>query len=68
MSTLDDQIKSAEQHVQDGRRIVAQQRERIASGKSFNEAKALELLHTFERTLAILEADLARLLADRDSN
>ncbi|MCC8952846.1 hypothetical protein H8B02_04990 [Bradyrhizobium sp. Pear77] len=68
MPTLDEQIAIAEERVEDGRRIVANQRERIASGKVANEAQAQELLEHFEQALAIFESDLKRLLDQRNSN
>ena len=54
----------AAHHVDEGRRIVEQQRRRIAeSGAGSDE---VDLLKTFEHSLAIFEADLARLLKERD--
>ncbi|TKV78939.1 hypothetical protein FDV58_24890 [Bradyrhizobium elkanii] len=67
MTTLDEKIALAKKHVEDGRRIVASQRERIASGKTYNEAEARELLEQFERVQAIFDSDLKRLLATRNS-
>ncbi|MCA6122222.1 hypothetical protein J6500_10025 [Bradyrhizobium sp. WSM 1704] len=68
MATLDEMIALAEKHVENGRRIVAKQRERVESGNSYNIAQARELLEHFERTLAIFESDLKRLLDQRNSN
>lgn len=65
--TLDDQIKLAERHVQEGQRIVALQRERIAKGK-ISGVGADALLITFERTLKKFERHLERLLAERSSD
>ncbi|MCC8951363.1 hypothetical protein [Bradyrhizobium brasilense] len=67
MPTLDEQIARARKHVEDGRRIVANQRERIASGKTYNEAEARELLEQFERAQVLFESDLKRLLDQRKS-
>lgn len=58
MPTLDEQITVAEKHVQDGRRIVANQRERIARGTCYNEAEARELLEMFEQAQALFESAL----------
>ncbi|MCA6105559.1 MULTISPECIES: hypothetical protein [Bradyrhizobium] len=68
MSTLDEQIAIAKKHVEDGRRIVASQRERIARGTSYNEAEARELLEMFEQAQALFESALKRLLALRNSS
>lgn len=64
MSDLDDKIAMARQHVIDGRRIVRQQRARIANKIGGPEAQSL--LETFERSLEIFEQDLERLLTERD--
>ena len=64
MRNLDDQIASATRHVENGRRIVQRQRERIASGTAAPGAH--ELLRTFEQSQAIFEEDLARLIKERD--
>ena len=63
MSDLDHRIASARQHIEDGRRIVARQRELEASPHSDTEAASL--LATFEQSLAIFERDLERLLAEQ---
>lgn len=68
MPTLDEQIAIAKKHVEDGRRIVARQRERIAMGTSYNEAEAQELLEMFEQAQALFESALKRLLALRNSS
>ena len=65
MASLDQLIELAERHVLEGRRIVAAQRERIASGQADGES-AQQLLLSFEQSLEIFEQDLARLLAQRD--
>ncbi|SDF31781.1 hypothetical protein SAMN05216337_105124 [Bradyrhizobium brasilense] len=65
MPTLDEQIAIAKKHVEDARRIVANQRERIASGKTYNEAEARELLEQFERAQLLFESDLKGLLDQR---
>ena len=65
MSKLDDLIEIARKHVAEGRRIVAVQRQRIASGKLRGQ-DAHDLLTTFERSLEIFEHDLDRLLKTRD--
>ena len=64
MNDLNGQIEVATRHVEQGRRIVEQQRKRIAEGGA--GPGAMELLKTFEQSLAIFEADLARLLRERD--
>ena len=63
MPNLDDMIAVATRHVVEGRRIVERQRERIASKKASFDGHLL--LKTFEQSLAIFEADLARLLEER---
>lgn len=65
MASLDQLIELAEPHALEGRRIVATQRERIASGQADGES-AQQLLLSFEQSLEIFEQDLARLLAQRD--
>ncbi len=65
MSDVDEKIAMARRHVQEGRRIVTAQRQRIASGEIEGE-DAHRLLATFEASLEIFEQDLARLLAQRD--
>lgn len=60
---LDALIATATRHVVEGRRIVEQQRQRVASG-GFSGAE--DLLETFETSLAIFEGDLERLLKQRD--
>jgi len=62
MTDLDKRIARAQRHVCDGRRIVEQQRIRVAQGHA---AEALQLLRLFEQTQVIFEDDLARLLDQR---
>lgn len=64
MLDLDDRIAIAARHVANGRRIVAEQQARVARGEA--GAAAFELLRTFEQSLQIFEADLARLFRERD--
>ena len=64
MPSLDQQIELARRHVTEGRRIVAAQRARIASGQTDGE-DAHRLLLSFEQSLEIFEQDLARLLLHR---
>jgi hypothetical protein len=63
MPNLDDMIAVATRHVQQGRRIVERQREMVAAGKASLDGHLL--LKTFEQSLVIFEADLARLLEER---
>jgi hypothetical protein len=63
MTDLDERIARAQRHVLDGRRIVEEQRIRVAHGQG--HAEALKLLRLFEQTQAIFEGDLARLLDQR---
>ena len=63
MPNLDDMIAVATRHVEQGRRIVARQRQRVASANASLDGHLL--LKIFEQSLAILEADLARLLEER---
>ena len=65
MASLDQQIELAWRHVIEGRRIVAAQRARMASGQVDGE-DAQQLLASFEQSLEIFEQDLARLLRQRD--
>jgi hypothetical protein len=58
--TLQERIALATRHVEAGRRIVARQREIVATGVL--GARAQELLELFERSQDIFEADLADLL------
>ena len=53
-------LARAARHVADGRRIVAEQRARVARQQSLglNTSEAKGLLALFERTQAIFEADL----------
>ena len=62
MGYLDDRFATAKRHVDEGRRIAEQQRKRIAEGG----AGAEDLLKTFEQSLAIFEANLDRLIKERD--
>jgi hypothetical protein len=61
---LDQLIERAARHVESGRRIVERQRNLIESGPTL--PGALDLLASFERSQAIFEEDLARLLKERD--
>jgi len=63
MSSLDEVIAKATRHVVEGRRLVEEQRKRIAAGTT--EQGGIELLKTFERTLQIFEDDLESLLKER---
>ncbi len=65
MPSLDTRIALAERHVKEGRRVVEQQRLRVASGAS-RGLLSRSLLATFERSLALFEQDLARLLRERE--
>jgi hypothetical protein len=67
MDNLDARIALARTHVEDGRRIVERQRIRVASGL-LPEPDASKLLEAFERSLAIFEEDLRRLLAEKNPN
>ena len=60
--TLSLEERSAQEalHVEEGRRIVEEQRKRIADKRG--GSYGLELLRTFERSLEIFEADLDRLV------
>ena len=64
MRNLDGLIERATHHVAEGRRIVAAHRQRIADGRT--APGAYDWLTSFEETLALFEADLARLTAERD--
>lgn len=64
METLEDKIALAHWHVEEGRRIVEQQRKLIA--EKHGGPDALDLLRTFERSLAIFEGDLERLIQERE--
>jgi hypothetical protein len=64
MRDLDERIEQATRHVEDGRRIIERQRERIQKGTV--APGALELLEQFEQSQAIFEAHLAQLLNERD--
>ena len=61
MSDPDEQIETARRQVQEGRRIVARQRERIANGNA-SGVDAEELLGAFELLLDGFELALNRLL------
>ena len=63
MRNLEDAIAIATRHVDEGRRIVAQQRKRVAENGAGSDAA--DLLQTFERSLEIFESDLDRLLKER---
>jgi|tagenome__1003787_1003787.scaffolds.fasta_scaffold20872342_1 hypothetical protein len=63
MRNLQDLIVVATRHVADGRRIVQWQRDLIASGTKL--PGAINLLARFERSQAIFEDDLDRLLKKR---
>ena len=60
------ELEIAQRHVTEGRRIVTEQREKVArlqiSGPDFHAAKK-DLEQLLEDSLAIFEADLAALLA-----
>ena len=64
MPGLDETIARATRHVEEGRRIVAQQRKLISEGRAV--PNAIELLETFERSLKIMEDHLELLLRERD--
>jgi hypothetical protein len=64
MRNLNELIELASRHVEQGRHILQRQRDLIESGTSV--PGALELLATFERSQAIFEDDLARLMSERD--
>jgi len=68
MSTLDDRIRIAERHVSEARRLVMNQRERIANGLSISPVNARELLVTLEASLEILEGQLDRLRRERSGD
>ena len=65
-SDLDERIARARKHVESGRRVVEQQRMRIATGVGKGLcAEARMLLQAFEQSLQILEDDLVRLLHEK---
>jgi hypothetical protein len=64
MRKLGEFIKQATLHVKQGRRIIAEQRKRIADGSGAPDA--VELLKSFEQSQEIFEQDLDRLLKKRD--
>ena len=64
MRNLDEVIEQAKRHVEDGRKVILRQRERIADGVAAPDD--LELLRTFEQSQNIFEEHLARLLKERD--
>jgi hypothetical protein len=64
LRNLDALIEQARRHVEGGRKIIERQRKRIAAGIAV--PGATELLQQFEQAQAIFEADLARLLKERD--
>ena len=64
MRNLEEAIALARRHVEEGRRIVEQQRKLIAEKRLGPDAA--DLLKTFERSLEIFEADLAKLRQDKD--
>ena len=57
--TLDEQIATAQRHVDSGRLIVKRQQAIVAR---YGWSSAIDLLESFERTQQIFEADLAKLL------
>jgi len=63
MWNLDELITLAAHHVEDGRRIIAAQPQRIADGRA--GPGAYDLLAAFEETQGLFEADLARLMEER---
>jgi hypothetical protein len=66
MRNLDELIAMATIHVERGQIIVERQRELIEQRPHLDGA--LELLVTFERSQAVFEDDLARLIRERDRN
>ena len=66
---MDDKLNEILHHVDQGRRIVAEQKLRLillrSTGREFAEAEAL--LETFETTLAIFEMELAQIRAQSSS-
>ena len=60
-------LAQATRHVAEGRRIVAQQRERVARLKASGRdtTRSEELLDQFERTLAIFEDDLKAIQGEK---
>jgi hypothetical protein len=63
MKNLEHLIAMATRHVDEGRRIVAEQRKRVADNNAGPDAAGL--LQTFERSLEIFEYDLDGLLRER---
>jgi hypothetical protein len=64
MGNLEIRIALASRHVDEGRRMVEQQRQLIA--KHGPQPDTVALLKTFEQSLEIFQADLERLLEERD--
>lgn len=64
MRDLDLLIRQAARHVESGRRIVQQQKNLVQLGPPL--PGSCDLLEVFERTQEIFEADLIRLLKERD--
>jgi hypothetical protein len=64
MRNLDRLIERAQDHVEKGRQILARHRKRIAEGNA--APGALDMLGQFERSQEIFEADLTRLMKERD--
>lgn len=63
MGILEDRIAVATRHVDEGRRIVEQQRKRISEGSA--DAESVALLRIFEQSLEIFEAYLDRLYKEQ---
>jgi len=63
MKNLEELIAMATRHVDEGRRIVAEQRKRVTENTAGPDAAAL--LQTFQRSLEIFEYDLDGLLRER---
>jgi hypothetical protein len=65
MGNLDDRIAFATRRVLNGRRIVEKQKKLAAERRA--DPAAVQLLKTFEKSLAMFEEDLERLLAEQDA-
>lgn len=66
MSDLNHRIALSRRRVEEGRRIIKRQRDRMSAGSAATHT--YQLLATFEKALALFEEDLARLLQLRDDN
>lgn len=56
----------AQRHVDEGRRVVERQRQLIAKGIA--GPRAIDLLKTFEKVQQMFEADLDRLLREKEGS